>query len=111
MQGGNCKQACRREAGRNAGWQAGGGYTDLGYIVRYVQSRAEGARAATDLILTVRVPYATSNNSALLKVETDVRHGTVATYGIRYVRLVVCPKWSIRSGRSEVVTSERINHS
>ena len=106
-----CKEAIasRHAGGRQEGRQAGGGYTDLGYIVRYVQSRAEGARAAmTDLILSVRVPYAYEQQ---LSIETDVRYGTVATYGIRYVRLVVCPKWSIRSGRSEVVPSERINHS
>ena len=58
-----CKEAIasRHAGGRQEGRQAGGGYsysyTDLGYVVRYVQSRAEGARAATDLILTVRVPY------------------------------------------------------
>ena len=58
-----CKEAIasRHAGGRQEGRQAGGGYTDLGYIVRYVQSRGEGARrAATDLILytvRVQVPY------------------------------------------------------
>ena len=37
-----CKEAIasRHAGGRQEGRQAGGGYTDLGYIVRYVQSRA-----------------------------------------------------------------------
>ena len=46
-----CREASRH-AGRQGGRQAGGGYsTDLGYIVRYVQSRADegGDESATDL--------------------------------------------------------------
>ena len=71
-----CKEAIasRRAGGRQEGRQAGGGYryTVLCYIVRYVQSRAEGARAATDLILSVRVPY--------VQVRATTQHDSIMSY-------------------------------
>ena len=48
------RQARRQAAGRRAGYSYEYSYSieaDLGYIVRYVQSRAEGARSGDPTIL------------------------------------------------------------